>query len=109
MEIAFLGAERSRCPDRGGCSTFGSAEQTGLLRLPLMENKEQSPGAEAVLGRGGAQRVLVCSLPTVNPGESLLQRDVVPAQRGAGLCSHPPAGFMLQHPGVKSFSGLNFK
>lgn len=30
--------------------------------------------------RGGAQRVLMCSLPVVNPDKSLVQRDLVPAQ-----------------------------
>lgn len=34
----------------------------------------------AAASRGGAQRVLMCSLPVITLDKSLVQRDLVPAQ-----------------------------
>lgn len=74
-------------PQHGEGCTPWLAQHAGLRRA---DRAEQAPfdgeqrgrarEAEAVLSHGGAQRVLVCSLPTANPHQSPLQRDLVPAR-----------------------------
>lgn len=44
------------------------------------EQRGKAQEAVAAPSRGGAQRVLMCSLPIINPDKSLVQRDLVPAQ-----------------------------